>query len=143
MLDKLKFMDGKYVLISNQRDPNVSASDIFFTSRKRVYVETRMRYLKNNIKVRPMFLRNNLRIEGLAFVTNLSLTVYCLLEQLLKKAGMSESVRDLFLDFEGIAITKAKLPDGTEVSHVENAIPFHYRTLQKLGLLIGEYQPAH
>ena len=68
---------------------------------------------------------------------------YCLLEHMLKQAGIDESVRELFLNYEHIALTKAKLPDGTEVSHVENALPFHYRTLQKLGLLIGEYQPPH
>ncbi|MGE5572847.1 MAG: hypothetical protein ACM3ZU_07490, partial [Bacteroidota bacterium] len=71
----------------------------------------------------------------------LALAVYCLLEHMLKKAGIDESVRELFLNYEHIALTKAKLPHGTEVSHVENALPFHYRTLQKLGLLIGEYQP--
>lgn len=100
-----------------------------------------MRYLKSHLKVRPVFLKSSLRIEGLAFITNLALTVYCFLEHLLKKAGVDESVRELFLDYEYIAITKAKLPDGTEVSHVENALPFHYRALQKLGLLIGEYRP--
>ncbi|MFZ5437005.1 MAG: hypothetical protein ACOZCF_12055 [Bacillota bacterium] len=73
-------------------------------------------------------------------VIGLALVVYCLLEHLVKKAGIDESVRDLFLDFEHIALTKAKLPDGTKVSHVENALPFHYRTLEKLGLLVGEYQ---
>ncbi|MEA4883720.1 MAG: hypothetical protein VB144_08715 [Clostridia bacterium] len=59
---------------------------------------------------------------------------------MLKKTGMDESVRELFLDFDQIALTKVKLPNGAEVSHVENALPFHYHILDKLGLLIGEYR---
>jgi len=140
-LARLKTLDGKYVVVSNQKDPLTSAADIFYTSRKRSRIETRMRYLKSHLKVRPVFLKSPQRVQGLAFITNLALAVYCLLEHMLKKAGIDESVRELFLNYEHIALTKAKLPDGTEVSHVENALPFHYRTLQKLGLLIGEYQP--
>jgi hypothetical protein len=60
---------------------------------------------------------------------------------LLKQADIDESVRELFLDFDQIALTKAKLPNGAEVSHVENALPFHYRILDRLDLLIGEYRP--
>lgn len=140
-LARLELLDGKYVIISNQKDAAVSADKIFYTSRRRSRIEPRMRYLKSHLKVRPVFLKTDLRIQGLAFITNLALTVYCLLEHMLKQAGIEESVRELFLNFEHIALTKAKLPDGTEVSHVENALPFHYRTLQKLGLLVGEYRP--
>ena len=140
-LARLEVLDGKYVIVSNQRDLDTSATDIFYTSRKRSHIETRMRYLKSHLKVRPVFLKSPQRVKGLAFITNLALTLYCLLEHMLKQAGIEESVRELFLNFEHIALTKAKLPDGTEVSHVENALPFHYRTLQKLGLLIGEYRP--
>ena len=137
---RLESLDGKYVVLSNQMDPEVTAADIFLTSRKRSRIETRMRYLKSQLKVRPVYLESDLRIQGLAFITNLALSVYCLLEHLAKKAGIEESVRELFLDFDQIAITKASLPEGAEVSHVENALPFHYRVLDKLGLLIGEYQ---
>jgi transposase len=139
-LQRLIALDGKYVVISNQMDPAVSAADIFRTSRRRSHIETRMRYLKSQLKVRPVFLESEMRIRGLAFVTNLALVVYCLLEHLLKQADIDESVRELFLDFDQIALTKAKLPNGAEVSHVENALPFHYRTLDKLGLLIEEYR---
>ncbi|MEA4883519.1 MAG: hypothetical protein VB144_07680 [Clostridia bacterium] len=59
---------------------------------------------------------------------------------MLREAGIDESVRELFLNFDQIALTKAKLPNGAEVSHVENALPFHYRILDKLGLLIGEHR---
>ena len=138
-LQRLIALNGKYVVISNQMDPVVSAADIFRTSRRRSHIETRMRYLKSQLKVRSVFLESEMRIRGLAFVTNLALVVYCLLEHMLKQAGIDESVRELFLDFDQIALTKAKLPNGAEVSHVENALPFHYRTLDKLGLLIGEY----
>ncbi len=140
-LARLQALDGKYVVVSNQMRPAITAAEIFYTSRKRSRIETRMRYLKSQLKVRPVLLESALRIEGVAFVTNLALVAYCLLEHMLKKAGIDESVRELFLNFEDIALTKAKLPDGTEVSHVENALPFHYRTLQNLGLLVGEYQP--
>ncbi|MEA4883808.1 MAG: hypothetical protein VB144_09185 [Clostridia bacterium] len=121
-------------------DPAVSAADIFRTSRKRSRIETRMRRLKSQLKVRPVLLESDMRIKGLAFVTNLALVVYCLLERTLKEAGIDESVRELFLDFDQIALTKSKLPNGAEVSHVENALPLHYRILDKLGLLIGEYR---
>ena len=140
-LQRLIAPSGKYVVVSNQRDPAVSAADIFLTSRRRSHIETRMRYLKSQLKVRPVFLESDMRIRGLAFVTNLALVVYCLLDHMLKKAGIDESVRELFLDFDQIALTKAKLPNGAEVSHVENALPFHYRILDRLGLLIGEYRP--
>jgi len=138
-LQRLIALNGKYVVVSNQMDPVVSAADIFLTSRRRSHIETRMRYLKSQLKVRPVFLESEMRIRGLAFVTNLALVVYCLLEHMVKQASIDESVRELFLDFDQIALTKAKLPNGAEVSHVENALPFHYRTLDKLGLLIGEY----
>ena len=138
-LQRLIALNGKYVVVSNQMDPVASAADIFLTSRRRSHVETRMRYLKSQLKVRPVFLESETRIRGLAFITNLALVVYCLLEHMLKQVGMDESVRELFLDFDQIALTKAKLPNGAEVSHVENALPFHYRTLDRLGLLIGEY----
>jgi hypothetical protein len=140
-LQRLIALNGKYVVVSHQRDPAVGTADIFLASRRRSHIETRMRYLKSQLKVRPVFLESDMRISGLAFVTNLALVVYCLLEHMLKKAGIDESVRELFLGFDQIALTKAKLPNGAEVSHVENALPFHYRILDKLGLLIGEYRP--
>jgi transposase len=80
---KLIALDGKYVVISNQMDPAVSAADIFCTSRKRSRIETPMRYLKSQLKVRPAFLESDMRIRGLAFATNLALVVYCLLERML------------------------------------------------------------
>ncbi|MEA4884456.1 MAG: hypothetical protein VB144_12540 [Clostridia bacterium] len=139
-MQRLISLGGKYVVISNQMDPVVSAADIFRTSRGRSHIEMRMRRLKSQLKVRPVFLESEMRIKGLAFVTNLALVVYCLLEHILKLAGIDESVRELFLDFDQIALTNAKLPNGAEVSHVENALPFHYRALDRLGLLIGEYR---
>ncbi|MEA4883725.1 MAG: hypothetical protein VB144_08740 [Clostridia bacterium] len=139
-LRRLMALNGKYMVVSNQMDPAVSAADIFRTSRKPSRIETRMRRLKSQLKVRPVLLESDMRIKELAFVTNLDLAVYCLLERMLKEASMDESARELFLDFDQIALTKAKLPNGAEVSHVENALPFHYRILDKFGLLIGEYR---
>lgn len=74
-LQRLIALNRKYVVVSNQMDPVVSAADIFRASRKRSHIETRMRYLKSQLKVRPVFLESEMRIRGLAFVTNLALVV--------------------------------------------------------------------
>jgi len=69
-LQRLIALNGKYVVVSNQMDPVVSATDIFLASRRRSHIETRMRYLKSQLKVRPVFLESDMRISGLAFVRN-------------------------------------------------------------------------
>jgi hypothetical protein len=50
-----------------------------FDSRRRSHIETRMRYFKSRLKVRPVFLESEMRIRELAFVTNLALIVHYLL----------------------------------------------------------------
>ena len=57
-LQRLIALNGKYVVVSNQMDPVASAADIFLTSRRRSHVATRMRYLKSQLKVRPVFLES-------------------------------------------------------------------------------------
>ncbi|HAI86380.1 MAG TPA: hypothetical protein DCL63_05245 [Firmicutes bacterium] len=81
-----------------------------------------------------MFVGSDMRIRGLAFVTNLALVVYCLPEHVMKEVGVDGSVCELFLDSDQVALTKARLPNGAEASHIENALPFHYRILDKSGL---------
>ncbi len=98
-----------------------------------------MRYLKHQIKVRPIFLEKDERIIGLIVVTNIALTIYCLLEDLIRRAEMGISARELLLNFSGISLTKAEHFDGTVINNVENALPYHYRVLEKLDLMGGDY----
>ena len=72
-------------------------------------------------------------------VTNIALTVYCLLEELIRRAVMGISTRELLLNFSGISLTKAEHFDGTVINNVENALPYHYRVLEKLNLMGGDY----
>ncbi|MEA4883518.1 MAG: transposase [Clostridia bacterium] len=59
-LQRLMPLNGKYVVISNEMDPAVTAADICLTSRKRSHIETRMRRLKSQLKVRPVFLESDI-----------------------------------------------------------------------------------
>ena len=135
-MDKL---DGKYVLLANVFDEEYDAITLFRHSRRRTDIEIKMRYLKHQIKVRPVFLEKDERIIGLTVVTNIALSIYCLLEELMRRAEMNISARELLLNFSGISLTKAEQLDGTVINSVENALPYHYRVLEKLDLLGGDY----
>lgn len=68
----------------------------------RLDLSTRMLCLKSQLKARHVFLESETRIGRLVFVTDLALVVYCLLEHMLKEAGIDESVRELFRDLDYI-----------------------------------------
>ena len=140
VIDALKEYDGKYVLLSNIFKAEFDPITLFKHSRRRTDIEIRMRYLKHQIKVRPIFLEKDERIVGLTIVTNIALTVFCLLEELIRRAGMNISARELLLNFSQISLTKAEHSDGTYVNNVENALPYHYKTLEELGLMGGDYK---
>jgi transposase len=132
-------LDGKYVLSTTLLDWN--ADRIVESYRTRDVVESRIRNMKSEIKVRPVFLHDSNRIISLVFMSILALMVYSLLEILARRSGIMTvwgrnknpvTTRQLMFVFETINLIELLLKDGSKVTTVQDLAPVQDTVLKKL-----------
>ena len=131
--------DGKYVLSTTLLD--WSTERIVESYRTRYIVESRIRNMKSEIKVRPVFLHDANRIASLVFMSILALMVYSLLEILAMRSGIMTvwgrnknpvTARQLMFVFAAITLVRHRLKDGSEIRIVEDLVPTQQLVLKKL-----------
>lgn len=132
-------LDGKYVLSTTLLD--WSTERIVESYRTRYIVESRIRNMKSEVKVRPIFLHDDKRIASLVFMSILALMVYSLLEILARRSGIMTvwgrnknpvTARQLMFVFATINLVRHRLKDGSEIRIVEDLVPTQQLVLNKL-----------
>jgi transposase len=132
-------LDGKYLLSTTLLDWN--ADRIVESYRTRYVIESRIRNMKSEIKVRPVFLHDSNRIISLVFMSVLALMVYSLLEILARRSGIMTvwgrnknpvTTRQLMFVFETINLVELLLKDGSKVTTVQDLAPVQETVLKKL-----------
>ena len=93
--------------------------------KSRFIVESRIRNLKSDIKVRPLFLQNDERIGSLVFVIILALMVYSILETLCRRENINITSRTLLEIFGKLSLIKLVDNDG-EILILEDLSYYHW-----------------
>jgi transposase len=138
-------LDGKYVLSTTLLD--WTAERIVESYRNRYVVESRIRNMKSEVKVRPIFLHDDKRIASLVFMSILALMVYSLLEILARRSGIMTvwgrnknpvTARQLMFVFATINLVELLLKDGSKVRTVQDLAPVQETVLKKLGFAVPQ-----
>jgi transposase len=103
--------DGRYLLGTNQYDPN--ARQMLRRFKRQEVIERRIKVVKGPIQIRPLFLHKEERIQGLVFVTMLALLVYTILEMLCRRAGTHITARQVLEKSELLGATYIQFGDGS------------------------------
>jgi transposase len=122
-------MDGKYIIVTNVHE--YTKSQLLNAYKSRFIVESRIRNMKSDIKVRPLFLQNDERIESLVFVTILALMVYSILETLCRRENINITSRTLLEIFGKLSLIKLVDNDG-EILILEDLSYYQSEVLKRL-----------
>jgi len=140
-LRKLERRGGVYPVVTNLDDKEKYAADqIFVRTRWKYHVERPMRYLKSRLRVRPVSFRKEERVRGLALITFLALTAYCLPEHEAKKHDPKMTSHQVLKKFNPILFTTGMMLDGKRFATVENVRDEHINFIRMLGLARGSYR---
>lgn len=88
---------GRILLVSNKEE---TAEQIYRTYKKRDVVEKMFDDFKNTLDADRTYLQDDLAIHGHAFTSFLSLYIICKLQDMLKKAELKHSPKDLLRAFK-------------------------------------------
>lgn len=82
--------DGVFVLETNH--PGLTTEEVVASYRQLIEVERAFRVLKSLVKLRPIYHRRDRRVEAHVFICFLAYLIAKLLEQRLRRAGLSHSI---------------------------------------------------
>jgi len=82
--------DGVFVLETNH--PGLTTEEVVSSYRRLIEVERAFRVLKSLVKLRPIYHRRDRRVEAHVFICFLAYLIAKLIEQRLRRAGLSHSI---------------------------------------------------
>ena len=127
--------DGIFVLETNH--PELSAEEVVASYRQLMEVERAFRVLKSLVKLRPIYHHRDRRVEAHVFICFLAYLVAKLMEQRLRRAGLSHSVAHAIEILSRLKAVEHTWEDQALVVKATKPDPEMAAILAALGLRIG------
>lgn len=130
-LDREKRLEGKYVVMTSERD--FDAVEAVQHYKELADVERGFRHLKDVLALRPIYHQVQPRVAGHIFVAFLALLLERLLAQRLRTAGLALSAAQALQAVEGVRVVEFRL-NGHKRRGVSRGSPRAQQVLKALGI---------
>lgn len=131
-LEREKRMEGKYVIITREKD--LDALEAVRIYKELTEVERGFRHLKDVLAMRPIYHRTARRVKAHIFVAALALLLERLLERRLKEAGLDLSAEEAWEALATIRLVTFRLSGQPARRGVSAGSPRARQVLQALGI---------